>query len=163
MAEDGKSRDVYWVPLESNPDMLNKFVHGLGVSSEYGFVDVFGIDEELLAFVPSPRLAVTLLFDCSSEKVKEYRAKQDASIKADGQTVSENVFYCDQIIGNACGTIAALHAVANNAEAIGLAADSPIAKFVESAKGNAPDTDERLKRVKKERRPNQNDSWPKPT
>jgi ubiquitin carboxyl-terminal hydrolase L3 len=135
MTEQRTDKDVFWVPLESNPDMLNKFAHGLGLPENYGFVDVYGIDEDLLAFVPSPRLGVTLLFDSSCEMTKEFKAAQDAKIKAEGQTVSEKVFYCDQQIGNACGTIAALHCIANNAEAAGLPADSPIGTFMASVQG----------------------------
>ena len=80
MADETKRTDkeVYWVPLESNPDMLNKFAHGLGLPENYGFVDVYGIDEDLLAFVPSPRLGVTLLFDFNSEKTKEFKTFQGA-------------------------------------------------------------------------------------
>lgn len=35
-----------WVPLESNPDVLNDFVVKLGLdASKYSFTDVFGLDE----------------------------------------------------------------------------------------------------------------------
>lgn len=35
-----------WLPLESNPDVLNDFVQKLGFdTSKYAFCDVFGLDE----------------------------------------------------------------------------------------------------------------------
>ena len=35
-----------WLPLESNPDVLNDFVQKLGYSTKsYAFCDVFGLDE----------------------------------------------------------------------------------------------------------------------
>ena len=35
-----------WLPLESNPDVLNSFAKGLGLDvSTYAFCDVFGLDE----------------------------------------------------------------------------------------------------------------------
>lgn len=35
-----------WLPLESNPDVLNDFVGKLGLDvSQYAFHDVFGLDE----------------------------------------------------------------------------------------------------------------------
>ena len=37
-----------WLPLESNPDVLNSFAKGLGFdTSSYAFCDVFGLDEVL--------------------------------------------------------------------------------------------------------------------
>ena len=35
-----------WVPLESNPDVLNEYAAKLGADlSQYQFCDVFGLDE----------------------------------------------------------------------------------------------------------------------
>ncbi len=35
-----------WLPLESNPEVLNDFVGKLGYdTSKYAFCDVFGLDE----------------------------------------------------------------------------------------------------------------------
>ncbi len=39
-----------WLPLESNPDVLNDFVSKLGYdTSKYSFCDVFGLDEVRLS------------------------------------------------------------------------------------------------------------------
>ena len=42
------SDDVFWIPLESNPDMLTAFARAVGLPQEYRFVDIWGVDEELL-------------------------------------------------------------------------------------------------------------------
>ena len=35
-----------WIPLESNPDVLNTFTAKLGLdTSKYSFTDVYGLDE----------------------------------------------------------------------------------------------------------------------
>ena len=63
------------------------------------------------AMVPRPVVAVILLFPIEGETGE--LANQEAHKEAGGQG-SGSVFYVKQKIGNACGTIALLHAMANN-------------------------------------------------
>lgn len=109
-----------WLPLESNPDVMNKFMQGMGMKDSYVYTDVFGMDEELLAFVPKPVIAVLLLFPVS-KGYSDHREAEEAELeKAGGQVVSENVFYMKQTIGNACGTIGLLHSIGNNLDKVEL-------------------------------------------
>ncbi len=41
-----------WPALESNPEILSNFLIGVGVPPAYSFVDVYGLDEDMLAMVP---------------------------------------------------------------------------------------------------------------
>jgi hypothetical protein len=41
-----------WPALESNPEILTNFLTGVGVPPTYSFVDVYGLDEDMLAMVP---------------------------------------------------------------------------------------------------------------
>lgn len=45
---------------------------------------------------------------------EEFKAQEEEKINADGQEVSENLYFMKQCVGNACGTVALIHAIANN-------------------------------------------------
>jgi len=134
-----RMKNVHWVPLESNPEMLTDFAQQVGMPSSWAFTDIFGLDEELLAMVPPGAVAVTLLFDSSRDVMRKWKAEQKAAIQASGQKISPSLKHLRQYVGNACGTIATIHSLANNAEALGLSADSPLGKFLAAADGKTPD------------------------
>ena len=98
-----------WLPLESNPEVLNPFCARLGIPPAFGFADVFGLDEELLMMVPQPCLALCLLYP--SDKISAVRRADMASRVADQPAPPPELFFVQQHdgIGNACGTIAVLH------------------------------------------------------
>ncbi|XP_038208180.1 ubiquitin carboxyl-terminal hydrolase [Zerene cesonia] len=124
------------VPLESNPDVINKFLQKHGVPTKWNIVDVMGLEPEMLSWVPSPVVAVTLLFPIS-EAYEEHKNKEEAEILSKGQEVSNNLFYMKQNISNACGTIAVIHAVANNTDKIEIA-DGHLKTFLDAAKDLDP-------------------------
>jgi len=116
--------------LESNPEVLTKFLRSGGVPEPWNMTDVFGLDPDLLGMVPQPVKALVLLFPMTkcSEAFGEERAKE--------LSVPEfpaDLFYTNQTVSNACGTVALLHAVGNNVEAIGggggLDEDGVLSKF----------------------------------
>ncbi|XP_018369922.1 PREDICTED: ubiquitin carboxyl-terminal hydrolase isozyme L3-like [Trachymyrmex cornetzi] len=121
-----------WVPLESNPEVMTKFLHKLGVPKKWSILDVYGLESELLAIIPRPVLAVILLYPISSkiEKTKE----EQAEAKDSKNDAVESVYHIKQSISNACGTIALLHSVANNLDVIQLE-DGFFKKFLEETKG----------------------------
>eukprot|EP01064_Diplonema_japonicum_P025451 TRINITY_DN36881_c0_g1_i1.p1 TRINITY_DN36881_c0_g1~~TRINITY_DN36881_c0_g1_i1.p1 ORF type:complete len:231 (+),score=85.38 TRINITY_DN36881_c0_g1_i1:52-744(+) len=106
--------DKKWFPLESNPEVINNYIKSLGVvGTKIQFCDVFGMDEELLQMVPQPSHAVLFLFPITKNN-DEWVRKQLDDIKEKGQTLSENVWFMRQTIGNACGTVGICHALVNN-------------------------------------------------
>lgn len=120
------------VPLESNPDVMTKFIHQLGVSSKWTLVDVYGLDPDILAVVPKPTLALILLYP-HSEKAQAYTSELVARIKDEGQELSSNLFHMEQYVSNACGTIALIHAIANNLDEVKLR-DGSLKTFLDKAK-----------------------------
>lgn len=137
-----------WLALESNPDVINTFCDRIGLPGEWRFVDVLGLDEELLQppFVPKHVVACVLLFPCTA-RIYSARRRQDALLRlsmrkseeadegtpAVVQVSPEDMFFVRQVpaFGNACGTIACLHAVANSRPWFDLEADAPLEDFVQ--------------------------------
>ncbi|XP_033742583.1 ubiquitin carboxyl-terminal hydrolase-like [Pecten maximus] len=123
----GKQR---WVPLESNPEVLNKYITKLGVkSSEWEFVDIYGLEPDLLMMVPNRVVAVMLL----------YPITEKSEVESIGEVVEQHeTYFVKQTIGNACGTVAIVHALANNDGAVKFNEESPFAKFLEATKDLSP-------------------------
>lgn len=100
--------------IENNPEVMSALVHKLGLSSNFSFHDVFGIeDPELLAFNTRPAIALLLVFPIS-ETYEQFRQKEDQDVsdynmKGD----QEPVIWYKQTIRNACGLMAVLHASCN--------------------------------------------------
>lgn len=114
-----------WLPLESNPDVMTKYIKSLGVMSDnIYFDDVLGLDDELLSLIPGKVLAILFVFpvcsatEAASQALREAQVDELSNFKA-----LNNVFYTDQLVGNACGTIGVLHALMNNYNELGQIGD----------------------------------------
>jgi len=123
----------HWVALEANPEILTEFTQSLGGSSNFEFTDVYGFDADLLSMVPRPVHAVLLLFPID-EHYEKYRLDQQDKIKKEGQTLSDKVYFMNQTIGNACGTIGVIHSVLNNYSTIVNPGDGFFQTFYEKTK-----------------------------
>ena len=96
---------------------------------------MFGLDEELLMMVPQPCIALCLLYP--SAKITPARRKDQAEKMVTQPVPPPELFFCMQHdnIGNACGTIACMHAVANGVSKFGAPlVDGPLARFIESTR-----------------------------
>jgi len=138
-----KLEEVNWVPLESNPAMFTAFARHIGLPEDWSFVDVLGIDSDLLceAMVARPCVAVTLLFEYS-DKILKAQSEQHAKLVAEsaGEGQCKDVFFMRQFVGNACGTIAAIHCVANEGKVVGIDDDCPVGQLLAKMKGECPET-----------------------
>ncbi|XP_022679699.1 ubiquitin carboxyl-terminal hydrolase 3 isoform X1 [Setaria italica] len=115
-----------WLPLEANPDVMNQFMWGLGVPEDVGFCDVYGLDDEILAMVPQPVLAVILLYP--QDRIKESQASITSPVETK-QEPNKKVYFTRQTIGNACGTVGIIHALGNAGSRIKLGEGSYFKRF----------------------------------
>jgi ubiquitin carboxyl-terminal hydrolase L3 len=101
-----------WFPLESNPQLINKYISKLGFdTSLYEFTDVFSTEEWAMDMIPQPVAAVIMMYPLS-EKQEKCSGEDEIADAA----VLEDVWFIKQRIGNACGTIGLLHSLLNAPE-----------------------------------------------
>ncbi|GAA5846901.1 hypothetical protein JCM3766R1_000836 [Sporobolomyces carnicolor] len=124
-----------WLPLESNPQSFNAWSSSLGLdTSAYEFADVYGLDADCLGWVKQPVKAVLMLFPIT-EEYEKMRIDQDKKVEEDGVEGVEDVIYFKQTIGNACGTFALLHTLANTDVPL---KEGPLTELFERAKDKSP-------------------------
>lgn len=117
-----------WLTLESNPEVMTNFLVDIGMSAEWSVVDLIGIDEDVLGFVPQPVAAIIFLYPPTAHDSTE-----------DGDpSCNESVYFMKQVIRNACGTIALIHAVGNNLDQIELRDGSPLKNYYEAVASLSP-------------------------
>eukprot|EP00052_Salpingoeca_macrocollata_P034757 m.12571 g.12571 ORF g.12571 m.12571 type:complete len:245 (+) comp6928_c0_seq1:163-897(+) len=129
-----------WFPLESNPEVMNSFMQGLGWPTErLSFMDILSTDDWALDMIPKPVQAVLFLYPIKAT-LEEHEAKEAEMIKSGGQVVDPNLFYMRQTVSNACGTVALMHACCN---AIGQGSPAKegswLEGFFKNAQGKTPD------------------------
>ncbi|KAL3321127.1 Ubiquitin carboxyl-terminal hydrolase isozyme L3 [Cichlidogyrus casuarinus] len=90
----------------------------LGCPKCWEVMDVYGLDDDILEFLPKPCAAGILLYPITqiSESKENFLGTPIEK--------SENMVFFKQQVSNACGTIALLHAIGNNTDKIPLPAES---------------------------------------
>jgi len=134
MATPTETKKKKWFPLESNPALLNTYAGKLGFeTSLYQFVDVFSTEDWALAMIPPGAVAVVFLYPITPVQEEHREKERDEIMQQDN--VDDSVWHIKQRIGNACGTIGILHALANIPEPLKVAAipaDSWLGNFYDS-------------------------------
>lgn len=125
--QDEEAKKFSWPPLESNPEVFTSYLHSIGLSPSFAIGEVFGFDEELLAFLPQPVLGVIVCYERLIPK-SDYR-QQD---KGSADDYDKVLYYMHQSkkLDNACGIIACLQAIFN-CPVIDLDKSSVLGKFRE--------------------------------
>ena len=102
-----------FIPLESDPSVLNDLMYGLGVSSSLALTDVWSIDDPVqLTLIPRPAFALILVLP-TSEEYERHRRSTRVPIGVAEVSKGEEVVWIRQTIDNACGLYAILHATCN--------------------------------------------------
>lgn len=131
-----------WIPLESDPELMTKYLHALGADPDnnYMFHEIYGTDPDLLSMIPQPCLAVLLLFPISATS-EALKASQETDLKTSkaADSLPDSLFYMKQTVGNACGTIGLLHAAFNNKTALTFKENSFFDKFYKICQKKTPE------------------------
>lgn len=116
--------------MESNPEVFTQFIQKLGVPSKWQVSECYGLDEELLEWIPQPVLAVIVAVE---------KLKYSEPYEYGDPEVPTN-FYMKQTpaLDYACGVIACIHAVLNNLDHIDLDKDSVLDAFYRDCKNMTP-------------------------
>lgn len=122
--------EIRWLPLESNPEVMNKYVQTLGVNEQWQFIDVWGFESDLLQLLPRPICAVLLLYPLTDKSELEVLGQEERE---------SGVYFIKQTVGNACGTIGIIHALCNNSERLGFDSEKHLSTFFGSTKDLTPE------------------------
>ncbi|CAD7933979.1 unnamed protein product [Amoebophrya sp. A120] len=133
--EKEKSARARWPALESNPETFTDFIHKLGAPQNIAIHDVFGFDPELLMMLPQPVYAMIFLFPPKSELLGEREKKTEDLPQPEGEPF---FLWQSKALGNACGTIAAIHSLINNRSSLPFTDDSILGQFVTATKDHTP-------------------------
>uniref|UniRef100_A0A3B3TVT9 Ubiquitin carboxyl-terminal hydrolase n=1 Tax=Poecilia latipinna TaxID=48699 RepID=A0A3B3TVT9_9TELE len=122
-----------WTAMEINPEVGKTIMSKLGVSGHWRFVDILGLEGEQLTAVPKPSCALMLLFPLTQQH-EEFRIQQ-----ANKVTGGSDVYFLKQVASNSCGTIALVHAIANNKAKMTFENGSVLKTFLDETAGMSPD------------------------
>jgi ubiquitin carboxyl-terminal hydrolase L3 len=104
------NKEQRWFPLESNPELMNRYIASLGFdTTHYALTDVFSTESWALDMIPQPVAAVVMLYPLTDVQNEHARTEETS-------TTDKDVWFIKQRIGNACGTIGLLHALRNAPE-----------------------------------------------
>lgn len=117
-----------WIPMESNPDVMNAFCRTVGVKPHITVVDVLGFEPELLQMVDGKVEGLLLCYPMKGET--DNTVDEDAKNK---------LYFMRQTIRNACATMALIHLLANQCHDDDFDAKSSLKDFIKESKQLEPE------------------------
>ncbi|EOD29726.1 hypothetical protein EMIHUDRAFT_113629 [Emiliania huxleyi CCMP1516] len=110
-----------WPPLASSPAALTDLARALG-ATDATLSDVLGLDDDLLALLPSPCLALILIYPTVSAAESFWAERCEPS--------KLRPVFLRQRVGGSCGTVALLHALSNSTPALAVEPGSPLEELL---------------------------------
>ncbi|KAI7861219.1 cysteine proteinase [Lichtheimia hyalospora FSU 10163] len=104
-----------WIPLESNPQVLNEMLCKLNIDKKYEFIDIYDLNINNLKKLKKEFLSFILLIP-DTKKYRYHILDEDLNIK--NNYVDPKIYFMKQTIRHACGTIALIHSLTNNKKII---------------------------------------------
>lgn len=117
-----------WIPMESNPEVMNSFLRQVGVKPNINVVDILGFDDELLQMVEGKVEGVLLCYPMIGQTCTTV----DEAAKG-------RLYFMRQTIRNACATMALIHLLANQCTDSDFEPDSSIREFIKESKQLEPE------------------------
>lgn len=117
-----------WIPMESNPEVMNSFLRRVGVKPHLNVVDVLGFDEELLSMIEGKVEGVLLCYPIKGLGPQEGCLDEETDL-----------YFMRQTIRNACATMAIIHLVANKCSDDDFEPNSSIKQFIGESKQLKPE------------------------
>ena len=133
------NQDNNWMPLESNPEVINTFIAKMGLNTNnFCFQELLGLEDWALEMIPQPVLGLMFLYQTTPVQTAYKNTEAD---HLDPATVPKEMFYMKQYAQNACGTIALFHIIINS---MGqhqnlVAPDCEILKFYQKSLNEGPE------------------------
>nr|DBA29225.1 TPA: hypothetical protein GDO54_009473 [Pyxicephalus adspersus] len=121
------------LPVEVNPEMLNKFRDKSGVSSQIKYIDVLSLEPDYLKAFPKAVHALMFAFS-PTPKHEEFRNKQTEDKQLDSK-----VFFVKQTFENSSVIVAMIHTIANNKDSVSFGENSSLKNFIDAAGDASPD------------------------
>lgn len=117
-----------WIPMESNPEVMNSFFRQVGVKPNINVVDILGFDDELLQMVEGKVEGILLCYPMVGQTCTTV-----------DEEAKERLYFMRQTIRNACATMALLHLLANQCGDSDFEQDSSIREFIKESKQLEPE------------------------
>lgn len=64
MEDQAENENENWMPLESNPEVINQFIAKMGLKTEsFAFTEMMSTEEWALEMIPQPALGILFLYE----------------------------------------------------------------------------------------------------
>ena len=110
-----------WLPLESDPQVFSNYQLALGFPSAlFKWHDIYGLDPEMWTqFIPQPVIGAIFCYEIKPQHrdmLEQEEAAQSTEEEQARLAAMAKPLFIKQIVRNACGTMALLHATVNVAD-----------------------------------------------